>query len=161
MSFGHDDDDMTEVNYKMDELERLVLNHRFTLNKMRTNIGGKVGYFGTRRKPFLIKGVYSNSVKNGRMLELVQGMLPDAGITELCLNRNVVCIPHKDKGNYGPSWILFIGTFQGGGLCFETGERYEQTGIWHGPFFGAEVTHWNEPITSGTKYAVVAYSRLK
>ena len=26
---------------------------------------------------------------------------------------------------------------------------------------GAEVTHWNEPITSGTKYAVVAYSRLK
>ena len=32
-------------------------------------------------------------------------------------------------------------------------------GVWHGPFLGSEVTHYNEPIISGTKYSVVAYSR--
>ena len=145
----------------MEELTQLVLKHRFTINKMRTNISDDVGHFGVKRKPFLIKGVYSNTTKEGRMLELVQKMLPDAGITELCLNRNLECTPHRDKGNYGPSYVLFLGTFEGGALCFETEERYDQRGVWQGPFLGSEVTHWNEPITSGTKYAVVAYSRLK
>ena len=91
----------------METLKELVFNHRFTINKMRTNINDDIGYFGPKMKPFLIKGVYSNTVKKGRMLEIVQEMLPDAGITELCLNRNVVCRPHKDKANYGPSYVIF------------------------------------------------------
>ena len=38
-------------------------------------------------------------------------------------------------------------------------KRYEEKEVWHGPFLGSEVTHYNEEITSGTKYSVVAYSR--
>ena len=129
---------------------------------MRTNINDDVGYFGLKKKPFLIKGVYSNTVKEGRMLELVQEMLPEAGITELCLNKNVVCSPHRDKANYGPSFICFFERFQGGALVLEEMKKsYEEKEVWHGPFLGSKVTHHNEPIISGTKYSVVAYSRLK
>ena len=146
----------------MEELKALVFSHRFTINKMRTNINDDVGYFGPKNKPFLIKGVYSNTVKEGRMLELVQEMLPEAGITELCLNKNVVCCPHRDEANYGPSFICFFGCFKGGALVLEEMKKsYEEKEVWHGPFLGSKVTHHNEPITSGTKYSVVAYSRLK
>ena len=95
------------------------------------------------------------------MLEIVQEMLPEAGITELCLNKNVVCSPHRDKKNYSPSYILFLGHFEGGALVLEESKkRYEEKEVWHGPFLGSEVTHYNEPIISGDKYSVVAYSRL-
>ena len=144
----------------MEALKELVFNHRCTINKMRTNVNDDIGYFGPKRKPILIKGVYSNTIKEGRMLKIVQEMVPDANVTELCLNRQVECKPHRDKGNYGPSYVLFLGTFEGGALCFETGERYDQRGVWQGPFLGSDVIHWNEPITSGTKYSVVAYNRV-
>ena len=147
---------------KLSELEALVLEHKWWVNKRRLNItDGEVRHYGEKGKPYLVKGVLSNSVKSGRMLELVQEMLPDAGITELCLSRNIECTPHRDKGNYGPSYALFLGTFEGGALCFETGERYEQRGVWQGPFLGSDLTHWNEAIISGTKYSVIAYSRKK
>ena len=110
-------------NNKMEELKNLILKHKFTINKMRTNISNDVGFFGPKQKPFLIKGVYSNTVKAGKMLEIVQEMLPDAGITELCLNRNVVCSPHKDKSNFGPSFICFLGSFEGGALVLEESKK--------------------------------------
>ena len=144
----------------MEELKALVFKHRFTINKMRININDDVGYFGIKKKPFLIKGVYSNTVKEGRMLEIVQEMLPEASITEICLNKNVVCRPHKDKKNYGPSYVIYFGQFEGGALVSEESkQRYEEKEVWHGPFLGSEVTHYNEPIICGVKYSVVAYSR--
>ena len=116
-------------------------------------------HYGEKRKRYLVKGVLSNSVKSGRMLELVQEMLPDAGITELALNKNLECKPHRDKANTGASYVLFLGEFTGGALVLEDGTRFEQRGVWQGPMWGSDVTHFNEPITSGTKYSVVAYSR--
>ena len=114
----------------MEALKELVFNHRFTINKMRINLNDDIGDFGPKRKPFLIKGVYSNTIKEGRMLEIVQEMLPDANITELCLNRQIECKPHRDKGNYGPSYVLFLRTFEGEALCFES--RFTLCGR-HGP----------------------------
>ena len=103
---------------------------------------------------------WCNSVKSGRMLEIVQEMLPDAGVTELCLNRDVTCQPHRDRGNSSDSHILYFGDFQGGALCLEDERRYEAKNVWHGPFDGKRLTHWNEPHV-GTMYAVVAYSRAR
>ena len=42
----------------------------------------------------------------------------------------------------------------------ESKKRYEEKEVWHGPFLGSEVTHYNEETTSGGKYSVVAYSQL-
>ena len=145
---------------KLSELEALVLEHKWWPNKRRLNItDGEVKHYGEKRKRYLVKGVLSNSVKSGRMLELVQEMLPDAGITELTLNKNLECKPHRDKANTGASYVLFLGEFTGGALVLEDGTRFEQRGVWQGPMWGSAVVHWNEPITSGEKLSVVAYSR--
>ena len=57
---------------------------------------------------------------------------------------------------------LIFGSFEGGALVLEESKkRYEEKEVWHGPFLGSVVTHYNERILSGDKYSVVAYSRLK
>ena len=71
----------------MEALKELVFNHRFTINKMRTNVNDDIGYFRRKKKQCLIKGASSNTVKKRTMLEIVQEMLPEAGITELCLKK--------------------------------------------------------------------------
>ena len=82
---------------------------------------------------------------------MLQEMLPGANITELCLNRQVVCKPHRDKANTGASYALFLGEFTGGALVLEDGARFEQRGQWMGPILGSELIHWNEPITDGRR----------
>ena len=107
-------------------------------------------------RPFMKQGIFSNTVRDGRMLDIVQEMLP--GITCLCLNRDVTCAPHRDAKNTGEySYVLFFGEFEGGELCLETGECFREHKVWH-RFRGQSVTHWNLPHT-GRKYSIVAYSR--
>ena len=94
-----------------------------------------------------------------KVLAHVQSMLP--GTTEICCNKNVTCLPHRDRGNTTLSYIAFFDgetPFSGGALVFEDGTRYEEKGVWHGPFDGARVLHWNDPH-SGDKLSCVAYSR--
>ena len=73
--------------------------------------------------------------------------------TRVCLNRNVKCEKHRD-GNVGLSWILWLGDFTGGALCFETGSRIEEKYKWH--HINGQIPHWNEPHV-GTKYAIIIY----
>ena len=87
------------------------------------------------------------------MLEIVQEMLPEEGITELCLNKNVVCSPHKDKSNFGPSYILFLCEFEGGALVLEEiRKRYEKKEVWHGPFLGSEFSFEDFSFQEVEKY---------
>ena len=37
------------------------------------------------------------------------------------------------------------------------GRRFSDRRVWHG-YDGAQIEHWNEPITRGVKYAVVAHN---
>ena len=76
------------------------------------------------------------------------------GIT---LNKQVQCSPHKDKNNIGTTAILFLGDFEGGDLVLADGRRFSDRRVWHG-YDGSRIEHWNEPITSGLKYAVVAHN---
>ena len=100
------------------------------------------------------------------MLGIVREMLPYATVNALQLNRNVVCGKHKDARNSASeSHILFFGHYSGGALVFETGERFEERDVWHGPMQSRELFHWNEEIlpVPGSdqpfcKYAVVAYA---
>ena len=50
-------------------------------------------------------------------------------------------------------------------LVFETGERFEERNVWHGPMQSKDYYHWNEeilPVPESDKpfckYAVVAYA---
>ena len=76
------------------------------------------------------------------------------GIT---LNRQVQCRPHKDKKSVGATAILFLGNFEGGALVLADGRQFGDHRVWHG-YGGAQIEHWNEPITRGLKYAVVAHN---
>ena len=138
-----------------DELERLVKAHRYTCNRNRTNLGGPCVWYGNRR--CLQKGVYNNTRKQGPILEHVRRMLGEE-ISAVTLNRNVVCGKHRDRRNCIKSFIAFLGNFEGGALVLETGERFEARRQWFS-FDGAKVSHWNEPITAGRKYSVVAYTQ--
>ena len=73
-------------------------------------------------------------------------------------NRNVVCAPHVDRNNSEYSWIIFLGTFEGGALLFEDGQRIEKPYERH-RIRASELLHWNEPITSGTKFSVILYRK--
>ena len=56
--------------------------------------------------------------------------------------------------------MLFLGDYKRGALLTEHGQRFEQRRTWH-RYNGAKTLHWNKPITSGLKYAVVAYNNLR
>ena len=73
------------------------------------------------------------------------------------LNRNTVCQPHRDKKNVGQSAIMFLGDFEGGALLLEDGRRIEERGVWHG-YDGTRLLHWNEEVTGGTKFSVIAHN---
>ena len=74
--------------------------------------------------------------------------------TKFCLNRNVKCEKHKDTGNLGHSYVLFMGNYTGGALVFEDGVRLEEKYKWHR--IDGSIPHWNEPH-EGTKYSIVLY----
>ena len=134
----------------------MVRKHRFKCNYARVNLAHSPAQVDVRYgRPWLKKGIYSNTIRSGPMLELVQQMLP--GVSHLCLNRDVTCAPHKDSFNSGDdSYVLFFGNYQGGELCTESGQVFAEKGVWH-RFQGRSQTHWNQPHT-GRKYSIVAYS---
>ena len=139
----------------MEKLSALVKSFKFHKAHVRTNLGGEVIQYPNSR--FLKEGIYSNSVRSGEILEHVQSMLGPE-ISEVCLNHNVTCGPHRDgKNSSTESHICFFGDFEGGALCLETGEIFSAKGVWY-TFDGRNVTHWNTPHT-GDKWSCVAYAR--
>ena len=66
--------------------------------------------------------------------------------------------PHRDGQNSSKSWICFLGDFEGGALCLEDGRVFNEKRQWF-TLHGAEISHWNTPITSGRKYSVVCYTQ--
>ena len=113
--------------------------------------------YGSRK--CLVKGIKSNTRRQGDILEHVRSMLGQE-INNVCINKDVVCAPHRDRKNCGESWICFFGDYTSGGcLVLEDGRRFpgEEKGVWHGPFWGKSLTHWNIPHEGGTKWSVVAF----
>ena len=140
----------------MDELLRLMQERKWQPNRTRVNISTGARTKGPGR-PLLVTPVLSNVQKSGRILNIVQGMLPGKGITQVTLNRNVVTTPHLDGKNTKASYLLFLGDFEGGALRW-AGGSFNKKRTWFGPFDGRAIRHWNEPITKGTKFSIVAYS---
>ena len=144
----------------MDQLESLVRTHQFTRNRNRLNLVNDevVEYLcrDGKRHPCLKRGILSNTLKSGPILDHVRAMLGPQ-ITRVCLNKNVQCAPHRDKKNAGESFVCYFGEFSGGALCLDDGRRYEGKRQWHGSFDGASILHWNEKH-EGIKYSIVAFA---
>jgi hypothetical protein len=101
----------------------------------------------------------SYTVSSGPYFDQCVKVLPESW-KQVCnavtINKDLVCAPHRDKYNRSRSLILFLGDFTGGELHLDTGETFSERGVFH-EFDGAQHVHWNSPIKSGTKYAVVYY----
>ena len=76
--------------------------------------------------------------------------------TNIHVNKNVVCPPHKDKGNIGISMIVSFGNYTGCNLMVE-GEHLEtrENPVY---FDGKEKLHWNTDDLNGTRYSLVYYT---
>ena len=70
---------------------------------------------------------------------------------------NLVCAPHREGKNAGEfSQICFLGDYVGGELNLEDGKVLAEKNVWH-KFDGKRLMHWNNPITKGDKWSLVAY----
>lgn len=75
--------------------------------------------------------------------------------TQVQVNHNLVCPPHKDKANKTNSMIVSFGEYTGGLLVIEGVEH----NTYHAPlqFDGVHNTHWNTPLI-GNKYSLIFFS---
>ena len=105
------------------------------------------------------RGIHSQSLREGGLYELILSNAPERpdGDWRVTINRNIECHPHTDRGNIGKSFICFLGEYEGGELCFEDGTVLAERYRWHE--IDGSIMHWNNPITSGTKYSVILFNR--
>ena len=150
----------------LEELQSLVTGHKWWRNAYRVNLDTEESHRRRDRNgrewikyPF---APYSNTIREGRILECVREQLGDQ-INAVCLNRKRAESPpmtkHTDGKNAGPSWVCLWGDFEGGGeLCLEDGTVYAEKHKWHGPKEGGTMPHWVNPHTSGTRFSAVAFT---
>jgi hypothetical protein len=62
---------------------------------------------------------------------------------------------HVDRRNMDGSWIVLLGSFTGGALCFDDGRKISETCRWF-PFDGHH-HHWVEPF-EGDRYRVILFN---
>lgn len=88
---------------------------------------------------------------------------PTFRFNSIQLNANVHTQPHYDTNNCGPSYAIGLGRFTGGGLVLYPGKpvggvRLRNKRRWvH--FNGATTLHGSIPVASGTRYAIIFFTR--
>ena len=123
--------------------------------------------FGVVKAMFSKKGVYCNSRQNIKYPELYQAILElglyilpeDFEYNQICLNKNLKCLPHIDKKNVGDSWIVSFGNFTGGELqIFDENDKIKLYNIKYKPFCfnGSKVKHGTNEF-EGTRYSLIFY----
>ena len=149
----------------MEKLIELVKDHRFTRNQVRTNLDNHPNntVVDARGCKWLKKGPYSNTLRNGPILEHVKTILPT--INAVCLNRKRAksppIAPHYDRKNVGNVYTCFWGDFDNsnnqGALVTELGDIYSEKFVFHGPYRASEVRHWVLPHSTGTRFSCIAF----
>ena len=86
-------------------------------------------------------------------------LAPDFDFTSVHVNKNVVCPPHKDSKNVGPSMLVSFGPYTGCEVVVE-GKQYDARHTPH-VFDGSKLEHWNNATLEGTKYSLVYYTTAR
>ena len=88
--------------------------------------------------------------------EYIKRILPDYQFSHITLNRNLKCLPHKDKNNVTESTIFSFGEFSGG----ELNVSGEKINIYKKPFTfnGCKEVHFTEPF-KGDRFSIVIYNK--
>jgi hypothetical protein len=143
----------------MDKVEELLRKRRWAPDCLRVNIAqpDQIITRGTTGKVKIAK-VRSNLLRKNEheLREAIRVIAPEwwDDETQVILNHNVQCKRHRDSSNKEHSWIIFLGDFTGGALCFDDGVRIDEQYRWHK--INGHVYHWNEPH-EGEKFSIVLY----
>ena len=141
----------------MDTLEFLLANRRWKPTCLRVNVAQPelVQVYKTVKRVHLESNTLRACAVDCLVRKAIASIAPEwwDDETKIIVNRNVTCKRHVDQ-NDGPSWVLWLGDFDGGALVFDDGRRIDEKRTWHK--IDGRVPHWNEPHT-GTKYGVVIF----
>jgi hypothetical protein len=155
------------------EIEELLHKTTIPLNYKRSNMSG-YRYTGNdgRRYGYGIRSVtlgevrdyqtgkkrISNFTKNN--LELYNllceygASITDIPFKSICINKNTIAEPHKDRNNKGVSCIVGLGDYTGGELVYgETKVNIHKNPI---HFDGSKIEHYSLPF-DGTRYTLIFF----
>jgi hypothetical protein len=98
---------------------------------------------------------------------VVRGCYPDFEFTNITVNKNLQCAPHRDAGNAGlESLIIGFGSYRGGRLGVEHVRGDRSSIRAHNiycrfvAFDGAACEHWTLPF-EGDRYSAVYYKHSR
>jgi hypothetical protein len=82
----------------------------------------------------------------------------DISWTSITVNQNYRCAPHRDKGNYGESFLVAFGSYSGGDLLIHEGDLSGSHNIYCCPIKTdfSKVLHSVDHFT-GNRYSLVFY----
>lgn len=145
------------------ELERI----RFPKTKTRKNVSndsqeafalGTVNYRGQAFLNYQTMGQSQYNKKHPDLYRAIKNLIstckPEFKYTTIQVNKNVLSLPHVDKNNVGPSYIIGLGNYTGGELVIE-GKRHNIKNRWK--YFDGNKGHWVEPF-QGTRYTLVFFT---
>ena len=119
---------------------------------------GDVNYRGQKLLNYRTRGPSRYNKKYTKLYRLLRKFMrvakPHFKYTTIQVNKNVECIPHIDKNNVGPSYIMALGEYSGGELCIEGKEYNIKNKI---KKFDGRRAHWTNPF-EGTRYAMVFFT---
>ena len=156
-------EDKTETfDLILDELEREFDSMKW-IKYTRKNVSAAPCYsmtFGEVIRPYHGRCLSACNRKFPKVYALLQQLSARLQFTHssYTVNKNLECLPHRDKNNVGDSIILSLGKFTGGELNIE-GKLYD---IYRRPlrFNGAASTHSTEKF-EGNRYSIVLYNIRK
>ena len=153
------DDMKTEITAIEEIFKTTKLPRRANKNNFKASTGyGLSEAFGFIRKRNRCPGPSRNNVKYPELWKALQklGSLLPISYDAVQVNFNCVCAPHRDAGNYGLSFLVSGGDYEGGELITEMGDfNAKYRGL---IFDGSAITHSNKTFSGTFKWTLVFFS---
>jgi hypothetical protein len=162
----------------LEEVEYYSGTERRQMLKVSPKEGGSMLYGTTWRGPYLSPtkqrtvdpetGLFKTKVWDDNphlkaiFKEFATIYFPNFVYTQVQMNKNFPCPPHKDSMNIGESVLCCFGEYTGGATCLYMNDKIVKLDPREKPelFNGSEVLHWVEQYR-GTRYSLVFFNNNK
>lgn len=143
------------------EIETIMKNTKFPRRSNKNNYKKSTGFgaseaFGFIRKRNRCPGPSRNNKLYPDLWKAIQTLKVPIPYDAVQVNFNCVCMPHRDVGNEGLSFLCSGGDYEGGELVTEYGSfNAKYRGV---IFDGSKITHSNNEFTGTFKWTLVFFS---
>jgi len=168
-------------NFIMTEILDEVLFYSGTERKKMINVSPKEGgsmLYGTTWRGYLSPTKQRTQVPDSKLFftkvvddnphlkdifkEFANLYFPHFNYSQVQMNKNFPCPPHKDSMNIGDSYLCCFGDYIGGKTCIYSDDKIIKYNPQDSPitFNGSKLLHWVEPY-KGTRYSLVFFNNSK